>query len=208
MIPKAKVLVYALTFLGYVYSGYGAGLLGNLREAVLSAENIFGNVLETVVSFTKEFKHIHESLDDAAEEICKFQCPSGIKPVKNKYYEPKPNGCGQEGSQVNMISQYMSFEELTTCCNEHDICYGTCNKQKETCDFDFRKCLYKICDQLEGKSVNSPTLETISKGCKYAAKTAFTSTMTFGCKYYKAAQAEACFCPPPKRRKYAATEEL
>lgn len=76
MFPKAKVLIYTLTFLGYIYSGYGAGVLGTLREAVLSAENVFGNVLETVVSFTKEF-YIHESLDDAAEEICTFQCPSG-----------------------------------------------------------------------------------------------------------------------------------
>lgn len=78
MFPKAKVLIYTLTFLGYIYSGYGSGLLGNLREAVLSAENIFGNVLETVVSFTKEFKHIHETIDDAAEEVCTFQCPSGM----------------------------------------------------------------------------------------------------------------------------------
>lgn len=77
MFPKAKVLIYTLTFLGYIYSGYGAGVLGTLREAVLSAENVFGNVLETVVSFTKEFSNIHESLDDAAEEICTFQCPSG-----------------------------------------------------------------------------------------------------------------------------------
>ncbi|XP_026677852.1 uncharacterized protein LOC113466543 [Diaphorina citri] len=142
---------------------------------------------------------------DVHAPLVKLDSTIRTKPVKNKYYVPKPNGCGQEGSQ---LSQYFSFEELTTCCNEHDICYGTCNKLKETCDFDFRKCLYRICDQLEGKSVNSPTLDTISKGCKVAAKTMFTSTMTFGCKYYKAAQAQACFCPPTKKRKFAANEEL
>lgn len=45
---------------------------------------------------------------------------------------------------------------FTKCCNEHDICYGTCNKSKMTCDEDFRKCLVDYCSLIRiGKSSDS-----------------------------------------------------
>jgi len=40
----------------------------------------------------------------------------------------------------------MRLTEVTLCCNEHDICYDTCNSDKEKCDFALRRCLYRICD--------------------------------------------------------------
>ncbi len=34
---------------------------------------------------------------------------------------------------------------FTECCNEHDICYTTCNNRKRMCDFEFEKCLKEAC---------------------------------------------------------------
>lgn len=35
---------------------------------------------------------------------------------------------------------------MTKCCNNHDVCYDTCNKEKELCDLEFKRCLYKYCE--------------------------------------------------------------
>lgn len=75
-IPYGKVVVYVLTFLGYIYSGYGSGLLSNLREAVLSAETIFGDVLKNIVNVAQKFRSVHDVFDAAVEEDCIFKCPN------------------------------------------------------------------------------------------------------------------------------------
>lgn len=38
------------------------------------------------------------------------------------------------------------MKDMTKCCDLHDICYGTCNNDKDECDLSFKKCLYKLCD--------------------------------------------------------------
>lgn len=83
---------------------------------------------------------------------------------------------------------------MTQCCNEHDICYDTCNSAKANCDFEFQRCLFKICEKVKGP-------ETILKACKAAAKMMFTSTMTLGCKAYLDSQKMACYCAPDNRKK-------
>jgi secretory phospholipase A2 len=76
-IPKMKVFIYALTFLGYAWSGYGAGLISNLRDAVLAAEQVFGDVIQNIITVSKKFKIVHEVFDAAVEEECKYSCPDG-----------------------------------------------------------------------------------------------------------------------------------
>lgn len=49
-----------------------------------------------------------------------------------------------DGPQIP--EEAIPLSEMTECCNQHDICYDTCNSDKEKCDFDMRRCLYKICD--------------------------------------------------------------
>lgn len=110
-------------------------------------------------------------------------------PVKNKQHVPTSDGCGALG--MNIDKQYLPAPEMATCCDAHDICYDTCNSDKELCDLDFKRCLYKYCDTFE----KGPTGEIIIKGCKAAAKMLFTGTMTLGCKSYLDAQQRACFCP-------------
>ena len=80
---------------------------------------------------------------------------------------------------------------MAKCCDAHDICYDTCNTDKEICDLDFKRCLYKYCDSFEKSAAG----DILIKGCKAAAKMLFTGTMTLGCKAYLDAQERACFCP-------------
>lgn len=189
-ISYGKIAIYALTFLGYVYSGYGSGLLGNLRDAILSAESVFGDLIQNVIKVAQKFKSVHEVFDAAVEEDCVFKCPTGVAPKPNRNHVPSSNGCGSLGLKIN--SEYLPFGAMESCCNAHDICYDTCNKDKDMCDLDFKRCLYKQCDEYTG-SVGGPA---VTKACKGAAKVLFTGTLTLGCKSYMDAQKEACYCPP------------
>lgn len=76
-IPYGKIAIYILTFIGYIYSGYGSGVLTNLRDAILSAETIFGDVIKNVVTVANKFRNLHDVFDAAVEENCVFVCPSG-----------------------------------------------------------------------------------------------------------------------------------
>lgn len=81
---------------------------------------------------------------------------------------------------------------MELCCNEHDICYETCNNDKELCDLNFKRCLYKYCDSYEKTTANA----IIVKSCKATAKMLFTGTITLGCKSYLDSQQRSCFCGP------------
>ncbi|KAF5306265.1 hypothetical protein FQA39_LY08963 [Lamprigera yunnana] len=207
-IPYVKVLIYSLTFLVYAYTGYGSGLLVNLRDAVIAAETVFGDVLKNVVTVAKKFKTLHEVFDAAVEENCVFKCPvDGVVPKPNKNHVPKANGCGTLG--LNIDESLLHVSEMIKCCNQHDICYDTCNTNKEVCDVDFKQCLYRFCDSYE-KNVG----DKVVKACKGTAKILFTGTLALGCKAYLDAQEKACYCPSygwkkeHKQSKYGRGDEL
>ena len=78
-------------------------------------------------------------------------------------------------------------KRFTDCCNKHDLCYDTCSSDKDQCDLDFKKCMYKACSAQE-----KDFLEV--KKCKATAKTAYLAVMAVGCPLYKDSQQEACLC--------------
>ncbi|CAB0044110.1 unnamed protein product [Trichogramma brassicae] len=207
-----KFFIYALTFLAYAWSGYGAGLLQNLRDAVLTAETVFTDLLENAVTVAHKIKDIHEVFDAAVEEHCDFQCPSGASPKADWNHKPQSNGCGSLGFEVctrriaalnrkilgltifsrlmlQIDQQYLPLEEMTKCCNAHDICYDTCNQDKDKCDLEFKRCLYRYCDGYQQSAA------AIVNACKAAAKLLHTGTTALGCKSYLDAQRQACYCP-------------
>lgn len=81
---------------------------------------------------------------------------------------PSADGCGSLGMKIN--TEYLPAIEMENCCNAHDICYDTCNKDKELCDIEFKRCLYNYCDSHEKTTIGS----VVAKGCKAAAKMLFT----------------------------------
>lgn len=181
-----KILIYVLTFLAYAWSGYGAGLLGNLRDAVLTAESVFQDFFENAITVARKIKDIHEVFDAAVEENCVYRCPGDSIPKPDWNHKPQSNGCGSLGIEINQ--EYLPLAEMTKCCDQHDICYDTCNSDKEKCDLEFKRCLYKYCDGYQNSGV------TIVNTCKAAAKMLFTGTTALGCKSYIDAQKEACYC--------------
>lgn len=181
-----KIFVYILTFLAYAWSGYGAGLLANLRDAVLTAETVFQDLFHNAITVAKKIKDIHEVFDAAVEENCVFQCPGGVTPKPDWNHKPQSNGCGSLGIEINQ--EYLPLAEMTKCCDIHDICYDTCNSDKEKCDLEFKRCLYKYCDGYQTSGI------TVVNTCKAAAKMLFTGTTALGCKSYMDAQKEACYC--------------
>jgi len=152
---------------------------------------------------------VSEIFDSAVEENCIYTCPGGESfatdvmptlsinsrlsehhPMRNKLHTPSSDGCGSLGMQIS--TEYLPAPEMAKCCDAHDICYDTCNNDKELCDLDFKRCLYKYCDTFE----KGPAGDIIIKGCKGTAKMLFTGTMTLGCKSYLDSQQRACYCPP------------
>lgn len=93
---------------------------------------------------------------------------------------------------MNINTEYLPAVEMEQCCNDHDICYDTCNKDKELCDIEFKRCLYNYCDTHEKSTIGT----VVAKGCKAAAKMLFTGTMTLGCRSYLDAQERSCYCSP------------
>ncbi|XP_058053799.1 group XIIB secretory phospholipase A2-like protein isoform X1 [Anopheles bellator] len=214
-IPYMKVAIYSLTFLTYAYTGYGSNMIANLRDAIIAAEAVFGDVMKNVLHVARKFKVVHEVFDAAVDENCIYKCPGGdyralnvhgpgshftipiadITPARNKFYVPQSDGCGSLGMKIS--TEYLPAVEMEQCCNAHDICYDTCNNDKELCDLDFKRCLYRYCDDYEKNVVT----DIVVKGCKAAAKMLFTGTLTLGCKSYLDAQQRSCYCPPEKSDK-------
>lgn len=112
--------------------------------------------------------------------------------MQNKFYSPSSDGCGSLGLSIS--TEYLPAAEMETCCNNHDICYDSCNSDKELCDLEFKRCLYKYCDSTDKTIAGN----LMVKGCKGAAKMLFTGTLTLGCKSYLDSQKRTCYCPPPK----------
>lgn len=70
-----KIAIYILTFIGYVYSGYGSGVLSGFRDAILTAETVFGDVFKNFLKVSSKFKTINEIFESAVEENCVYSCP-------------------------------------------------------------------------------------------------------------------------------------
>lgn len=72
-----KVAIYVVTFLAYAYSGYGSNIISSLRESLLAAESVLGDVFRNLGPLAQKFKTVQEVFDAAVEPDCIFKCPGG-----------------------------------------------------------------------------------------------------------------------------------
>jgi len=101
---------------------------------------------------------------------------------KNPSHVPSMNGCGTDFLKV---SDEFNF---TPCCNKHDICYDTCNKEyiRDQCDDNFLKCMNELCAKKKPMEKQ--------KKCEATANVYHVATTSFGCNLYRKSQQNACKC--------------
>jgi hypothetical protein len=144
---------------------------------------------------------------DSAEQCC---TPNGIEsnhpiadlsacPHRGTHpgYTPSFNGCGPEGNVlVHFVPNHpLGLADFTPCCNDHDVCYGTCVNDKANCDATFLACMTERCNKFLPQHMN------LYKSCLSVANTYFAFVSRAGGSAYNAAQQTACDCcgggPPP-----------
>ncbi len=124
------------------------------------------------------------------DEDCTFDlCPPFHVAVSDPTHVASSDGCGAlnvlfDHSDESPIYLDPRFSE---CCDEHDLCYDTCNSDRDICDLRFRRCLYRVCDTMESKLFERDP-------CKAKARGAFIMVQLLGCPLYMASQRKACRC--------------
>mmetsp|Transcript_51994 Transcript_51994/g.123782 ORF Transcript_51994/g.123782 Transcript_51994/m.123782 type:complete len:280 (+) Transcript_51994:103-942(+) len=84
---------------------------------------------------------------------------------------PTVNGCGS-GASATVLNKAMTAAQVS-CCNAHDLCYGTCNHTKESCDMDLSDCLYASCS---GSLCKAKVWTMVRSIMTFVGENAFAST--------------------------------
>jgi RHS repeat-associated protein len=128
-------------------------------------------------------------------------------------YAPKSNGCGPANPKwLNWIIPEGFFPNLGgynfgPACDAHDICYGTCGSDKNTCDSRFLTDMKSQCDKwvdrLYGAGgafgwIGSGLLKESDRRVCYLDAGSFHFAVSKGGQdAFRVAQKEACKCPNP-----------
>lgn len=118
----------------------------------------------------------------ADNECDTFTCPTGHVAKVKKNYKATSNGCGSYGFQV-------PSKWHTPCCNQHDICFGTCNRSRSECDNAFLKCMKSQCTDKSQTGSKQAKQE-----CLNEANMFYGATRALGCSAYQSSQKDACTC--------------
>jgi hypothetical protein len=119
------------------------------HHTILSIASVFASTFSEgyadMLSEADEFDMDDEADDDDmgvslvdteadAQGTCAYTCQffSGkLTPVQRRGFVPTANGCGAKGTSYlsesfnRFLGKLASPREMTKCCSEHDICYGT-----------------------------------------------------------------------------------
>lgn len=119
----------------------------------------------------------------------KPDCP---KHVPKLNYRPSFNGCGPQNG-VNVVpNNPLGIGNFRAACNGHDVCYGTCNSGKDTCDREFLTAMVASCAQ---KYPGNGLFDSVGRAyCLQYARIYYTAVSVGGAGAYETAQAEGCDC--------------
>lgn len=164
--------------------------LDEIKEVVSTLKQYFHSGLEGLAKLAETIETVEQFVDATIDEDCEpFTCPPGQYRVSDPNFIPYSNGCGSFGLQQQWKEEKLPHRELEQCCHNHDLCYDECGTDKDICDLQFKKCLYKVCSN--NKEELSPLF---LKACKGTAKLMYTGTLALGCKAFQDAQNQACTC--------------
>ena len=135
-------------------------------------------------------RSVQPKLEGFSARACKETL---TKRPKSEKYKPSKNGCGSKDFDVADTwpakgpGKKASF---TPACNKHDVCYGTCKKDKDACDKAFCLDLKKACKNTWPNAGDSKRRD----GCESRADLYCAGVILAGDAAYWNAQEEACHC--------------
>jgi hypothetical protein len=132
---------------------------------------------------------VQPKLEDFSARYCKETL---TKRPKSEKYKPTKNGCGSKDFDVPDTWPAKGpgkKANFTPSCNKHDVCYGTCKKDKDACDKAFCSDLRKACAKTWPNAGDSKRA-----GCETRADFYCAGVILAGDSAYWNAQAEGCHC--------------
>lgn len=106
-------------------------------------------------------------------------------------YTPTANGCGPDGYDW-FVPDVWKDAEFTGACSRHDVCYGTCNRDRSDCDDRFLRGLKKACRRAYHEDTRRD--RRLYGECVDRAYWYYTAVSEHGQEAYEDAQAAACIC--------------
>lgn len=126
-------------------------------------------------------------------------CPTGKTAVDNGV-PVTSNGCGSGPTQAKLAKNLIPFlTVLTPCCDDHDVCYGTCVSSNylavfNGCNNAINNCMFSQCDA-HAKTISNKIKAAAAKLlCKTTATLIYQGVSNLGKKFYEQAQKEHCSC--------------
>lgn len=150
-----------------------------LLAVVLATE--FVSAARDFESMISDYESETALLARNSRSSCTFQCKDGSSGKPRPGYKPKPNGCGTTGFMFKLMPR------LRKCCDQHDICYGTCGTSRKICDDQMYQCAKQQCSSFQKRITISLPNFCKEKWIDFAIR-------LFGCSAFLKSQKEACVC--------------
>ena len=104
---------------------------------------------------------------------------------------PGSNGCGPYATDSLGLAfdQVIDSDWATPCCQNHDLCYGSCEQEWKDCNDNFWKCLDSQCTNKMGDVPLCAQLRDLYT---------FAIQLQWACDRFLKYTSEQCHCPGPK----------
>jgi len=145
--------------------------------------------LSTCTNLIKD--RLRNSSQTKTSEVYLKKCSAGQNLVPDPNHKATFNGCGPEGSTRIVLIGKVLAPHFQSCCDKHDLCYGTCDPtNKNKCDEDFYDCMKQKCNEKYSTSLKKP----LNLACKAEGSVLFKAVEKLGKNAYNSSQNNACVC--------------
>ena len=133
-------------------------------------------------SFTNCQHCVSGNCEPCLRKVSSYAELQACNKVSDPTYTPSANGCTGV-PDYPLCAPEITF---TPACDNHDMCYGTCNSDQDSCDNDLLSDLTSVCYPIEDPICRA--------ACTAAALLYYAGVQDLGWIWYEDAQVAACAC--------------
>jgi len=175
-----------LLLVGMASAGLGAGLMENYSQGHAPSTRRGSNQVETLAIVTASC-NIPFTTDPSCQAITLLNSRESCDGILQQGSAGDYNGCGSQ--KIHLSGNFPGGVNVTSCCNNHDCCYSTCDKPKSDCDSEFLACMMNVCAKVKNREKH--------KKCTEEAEIFYDAVNVAGGILYFDAQNAACKCCCP-----------